>query len=137
MNESTRGNSKFMMQMYMYRYINLAVWITDSQIGIKSVEENIPHGWIFASFMVRCAILICWSIDGCTIKSNWRNDSKQMMAEFSWDQAQKNLMVNLVYTFLENNSVVIQPNYTTNSKPYCKWYYYYEKERYSIVEACT
>lgn len=52
-----RGNSKFVMQMYMY--INLAVWITDSQIGIKSVEENIPHGWIFASFMVRCAILIC------------------------------------------------------------------------------
>ena len=29
------------------------IWITDSQLGVKTDKENIPHGWIFASFMVK------------------------------------------------------------------------------------
>ena len=28
------------------------VMISDSQLQTKTVDENIPHGWIFASFMV-------------------------------------------------------------------------------------
>ena len=29
------------------------LFITDSQMSVKTVKENIPHGWIFASFMVK------------------------------------------------------------------------------------
>ncbi|KAJ7369678.1 hypothetical protein OS493_037265 [Desmophyllum pertusum] len=44
--------SLFEASMYSFVLEWTPALTPDSQMGIKTVDENIPHGWIFASFMV-------------------------------------------------------------------------------------